>query len=243
MRMQLVKYGVMSIGLSISVACSKSPCDERSMDEIIAETVLTADEQARLTPDQIVQSLKDGNARFCGDRLTMRNHSKQVREAAKGQHPKAVVLSCLDSRIPVEDVFDKGIGDLFVARVAGNVVNEDILGSLEFGCAVAGAKVIVVMGHENCGAIKAGIDRVESGNITSLVRKISRAVDQIATFDGEKTTSNKNYVHAVSVANIQTSLNDIRTNSPVLATLESQGKIKIIGALYDLDTGQVMFLN
>ncbi|MBL0739695.1 carbonic anhydrase [Chryseolinea sp. Jin1] len=238
-----MKYGAITVFACLSAACSKSPCDERNLDELITETVLTAEDQARLTSEQIIQSLKDGNVRFCGGRLTLRNHSKQVRDAANGQHPKAVVLSCLDSRIPVEDVFDKGIGDMFVARVAGNVVNEDILGSLEFGCAVAGAKVIVVMGHENCGAIKAGIDRIETGNIAFLVRKIGRAVDQVNSFAGEKASSNKAYVHAVTVANIQTSLSDIRKNSPTLAKLESEGKLKIVGALYDLDTGEVMFLN
>ena len=134
----------------------------------------------------MLQRLKDGNNRFMNDNLTARLHSAQVRAAAKGQYPKAVILSCLDSRIPVEDVFDKGIGDLFVARVAGNIVNEDILGSMEYGCKVSEAKIIVVMGHTECGAIKSAIDNVQLGNITALLSKIKPAVDSTAIVQRRK---------------------------------------------------------
>jgi carbonic anhydrase len=193
--------------LAATLSCSKSPCEENK-DNLIVETVLTAAEQSRLTPDQVIQSLREGNARFCANDLTARDHSKQIREAARSQFPKAVIVSCLDSRIPVEDIFDKGIGDIFVARVAGNVINEDILGSLEFGCAVAGAKVVVVLGHENCGAIKAGIDNVRTGNITSLVKKIRRAVDRAATAEIDPSPENKDFTQAVCLANIQISLEE-----------------------------------
>ncbi|WP_228450548.1 carbonic anhydrase family protein [Chryseolinea soli] len=227
--------------LTVTLSCSKSPCEE-SKDNLIVETVLTADEQSRLTPDQVIQSLREGNARFCSNDLTARDHSKQVREAARSQFPKAVIVSCLDSRIPVEDIFDKGIGDVFVARVAGNVINEDILGSLEYGCAVAGAKVVVVLGHENCGAIKAGIDNVRTGNITSLVLKIRRAVDHAMATETDPAPENQDFIRAVCLANVQISLNDIHGNSPILKALEKQNKIKIVGALYDINTGRVKFL-
>jgi carbonic anhydrase len=233
------------VGVAMLIAltsCSKSPCQE-SKDDLIVETVLTAAEQSRLTPTQVIQSLREGNARFCLNDLTARDHSKQVREAARSQFPKAVIVSCLDSRIPVEDIFDKGIGDIFVARVAGNVINEDILGSLEYGCAVAGAKVVVVLGHENCGAIKAGIDNVRTGNITSLVVKIRRAVDRAGENEIDPSSENKDFISAVCLANIQTSLADIYEGSPILKNLEKEGKITIVGALYDINTGRVSFLD
>ncbi len=135
----------------------------------VKETVLTAEQQKALTPDAVLQGLKDGNLRFVNNNVTARDHSSLVRDASFGQYPKAVILSCLDSRIPVEDVFDKGIGDIFVARVAGNIINDDILASMEFGCKVSGAKLIVVLGHSSCGAVKAAIDNVKLGNITTLL--------------------------------------------------------------------------
>jgi carbonic anhydrase len=142
--------------------------------EPLIERVLTAEEQKKLSPDDVLQSLKEGNKRFASGTLTLRDHSKQIRDAVNGQFPKAIILSCIDSRVPVEDVFDKGIGDLFVARVAGNIVNEDILGSMEFSCKVAGAKLVLVIGHEYCGAIKGAIDNVKLGNLTTLLTKIRR---------------------------------------------------------------------
>src|SRR5690606_14975234 len=158
---------------------------EKSLILQLQEKVQTQEEQQALTPDGILASLKEGNQRFLDNRLTARNHSAQARNSALGQYPKAVILSCLDSRIPVEDVFDKGIGDLFVARVAGNFVNADILGSMEFGTKVAGAKLIVVMGHPTCGAVKASIDKVDLGNIGSIVTAIRPAVDMSEDFSGD----------------------------------------------------------
>jgi carbonic anhydrase len=149
--------------------------------------VLTAEEKA-LTPDMVLQSLKDGNRRFMNNEITDRDHSAMVSNAASGQYPKAVIISCLDSRIPVEDVFDKGIGDIFVGRVAGNFVNTDLLGSLEFGCKVSGAKLILVLGHESCGAIKAAIDNVKLGNITAMLENIRPAVKKSQDFNGEKSS-------------------------------------------------------
>jgi carbonic anhydrase len=169
-----------------AVVASIAVADELQSDEAVTRAseaaalrgVLTAEQQAALTPELVLEQLLAGNGRFVADDLTQRNHSQRVREAYAGQFPKAVILSCLDSRIPVEDVFDLGIGDLFVARVAGNFVNEDILGSMEFGCHVAGAKLIMVIGHTHCGAVQAAIDDVQLGNITPMLAKIRPAIEQ-----------------------------------------------------------------
>lgn len=203
--------------------------------------VLTAEEQAKLTPDMIIETLKQGNKRFIDNQLTTRDHNSQVRKSAKGQYPKAIVLSCVDSRIPVEDVFDLGIGDIFVARVAGNFVNPDILGSMEFATKVAGAKLIFVLGHEHCGAIKAAIDNVDLGNITGLVDRIKPAVNMAQNFIGEKTSKNADYVQTVCENNVANTIQDIRKGSTILTELEKSGSIKIIGGVYDMDTGKVTF--
>ncbi|WP_083990253.1 carbonic anhydrase family protein [Flavihumibacter petaseus] len=206
------------------------------------EKVLTAEEQQALTPDQVIASLKEGNERFVRNDLTARDHSTMVRKAVLGQYPKAVVLSCLDSRIPVEDVFDKGIGDMFVARVAGNFVNEDILGSMEFGCKVSGAKLILVLAHESCGAVKAAIDNVKLGNITAMLTKIAPAVKLSAGFAGEKSSKNDAFVEQVAKANVTNTIETIRAKSPILKEMETKGEIRIIGAYYNLQTGEVIFL-
>lgn len=203
--------------------------------------VLTAEEQAKLTPDMVIEILKQGNERFVANQLTTRDHNSQVRKSAKGQYPKAIVLSCVDSRIPVEDVFDLGIGDVFVARVAGNFVNPDILGSMEFATKVAGAKLVFVLGHEHCGAIKAAIDNVDLGNITGLVNRIKPAVAMSQNFSGEKSSKNTNYVQTVCENNVLNTINDIRKGSTILTDLEKSGAIKIIGGVYDMDTGKVTF--
>jgi len=205
--------------------------------------VLTAEEQAALTPDKILSALKAGNKRFMNNEITARDHSAQVRNSTMGQYPKAVILSCLDSRVPVEDVFDLGIGDIFVGRVAGNFVNEDLLGSMEFGCKVAGSKLILVLGHEHCGAVKAAIDDVELGNITAMLSKIKPAVELVSDFKGEKTSKNEAFVHEVCESNVKNTINQIRINSHILKEMEDNGEIKIVGAVYDLDDGEVTFLD
>jgi carbonic anhydrase len=206
------------------------------------EKVLTAQEQAALTPDMVIQSLKEGNRRFVNNDITARNHSTMVRNASAGQFPKAVILSCLDSRVPVEDVFDKGIGDLFVGRVAGNFVNGDLLGSMEFGCKVSGAKLILVLGHESCGAIKAAIDNVQLGNITAMLANIKPAVVRSGNFNGDKTSTNDAFVDVVTKNNVLNTIETIKAKSTILKEMSEQGKIKIIGAYYDLHTGEVIFL-
>jgi carbonic anhydrase len=206
------------------------------------ERVLTKEERDKLTPDEVLQILKDGNQRFASGTLTSRDHSKQVRQAALGQYPKAVILSCLDSRIPVEDAFDRGIGDVFVARVAGNFENTDILGSMEFGCKVAGSKLILVLGHENCGAVKGAIDNVELGNITSMLKNIRPAVEHFTDYEGEKSSKNDVFVHMVAEQNVRLTIAGIREKSPILGEMESKGEIKIVGGLYDMDTGTVTLI-
>jgi carbonic anhydrase len=209
----------------------------------LVERVLTQEEQAALTPDQVLTALKQGNQRFLSGTVTSRDHSSQVRSAANGQFPKAIVLSCVDSRIPVEDVFDRGIGDIFVARVAGNFENTDILGSMEFATAVSGARLVVVMGHSDCGAVKAAIDGAELGNITAMLENIKPAIDSLADYDGDKTSANPDFVRKVTVRNIEISIEDIRKRSPVINNLEREGKVKIVGALYDMETGAITFLD
>ncbi len=205
--------------------------------------VTTEEEQARLTPDEVLQQFKDGNRRFRSGQVTRRNHREQVRKSAPGQYPKAVVLSCLDSRVPVEDVFDQGIGDVFVGRVAGNLVNEDLLGSMEFACKVAGAKLILVMGHQHCGAIRGAIDDVKLGNLTTLLAKIKPAVALSEDFDGEKTSANPLYMRRVAKNNVRVAVATIRTQSPILKEMEDLGQIKIVGAFYRLTDGTLEFID
>lgn len=209
----------------------------------LVERVLTQQEQNDLTPDQVYKVLQEGNRRFVNGTLTARDHSKLVRDAALGQFPKAVILSCLDSRIPVEDVFDRGIGDIFIARVAGNFENTDILGSMEFACKVSGGKLVLVLGHEHCGAVKGAIDGVELGNITPMLANIRTAVEHFKDYDGEKTSGNEEFVHMVAVQNVRATIEDIRTHSPILKQMEADGELMIKGGIYDMNTGEVVFLD
>jgi carbonic anhydrase len=207
------------------------------------EHVLTQEGRAKLTPEDILQQFKAGNDHFRNNNLTLRDHSAQIRNSAPAQYPKAFVLGCVDSRVPVEDIFDQGLGDVFVGRVAGNFVNEDMLGSMEFACKMAGAKLILVLGHQHCGAIKGAIDNVKLGNLTTLLEKIKPAVDMSSDFGEEKTSKNEAYVKLVSQNNVKNTINDIRLKSPVLKEMEAKGEIKIQGAFYTLTTGELIFLD
>jgi carbonic anhydrase len=227
---------------TVTVTDSSVVITSPSAAKPVRENVLTAAEQQALTPDSVIQELKDGNARYISNNLTAKDDSMMVHNAATGQYPKAVVLSCIDSRVPVEEVFDQGIGDLFVARVAGNFVNDDILGSMEYGCKVSGAKLILVLGHKSCGAIKAAIDNVKLGNITSMLTKIKTAVIQSQDFVGEKTSKNDAYVEYVAKNNIKNTIVTIKAKSPILKQMSDSGRIKIVGAYYNLKTGEVIFL-
>ncbi len=241
---------VIFIGIFMN-ACNRSSSSQNtfqdsiviSKEELLDTTFLTKELQNRLTPDTVLNILRERNLEYMKDNLTIRNTSQRIRTASLGQYPAAVVLSCLDSRVPVEDVFHSGIGDLFVARVAGNIANEDILGSLEYGCKVSGAKVIIVLGHEHCGAIKAAIDNFKLGNISALLAKIQPAIVQVADFNGEKKSNNPAYVDAVTKANIFQTLQKIRNESAILKDMEAKHQIRMIGAEYHMETGEVEFLS
>ena len=204
--------------------------------------MLTAKEQSNLTPYRVIEILKQGNDDFINNRLTVKNTAERIRHAVSGQYPAAVILSCLDSRVPVEDIFHCGIGDIFVARVAGNIVNSDILGSMEYACKVSGAKLAVVLGHGLCGAIKSAIDNVELGNITGLLQKIHPAVRQSkANFTGDVKSSNPEFVDMVCRTNVELMVNEIRKGSPILKEMETRSEIGIVGAMYNMYSGKVDF--
>lgn len=201
---------------------------------------LTKEQRDKLTPDQIIQAMKDGNARFRKGERKERNYLREQKASASGQYPAAALLTCMDARAPAEVIMDLGIGDIFNCRVAGNVENADIVGSLEYGCKLAGAKVVLVMGHTGCGAIKGAIDNAELGNLTGLLAKIKPAIEATA-YTGERTAKNYAFVNAVSRKNVEMTVADIRKDSSVLAELEGKGSIKITGAIYNLETGAVEF--
>jgi carbonic anhydrase len=204
--------------------------------------MLTKAQRDKMTPNQIIDAIKKGNERFRRGIRKNRNYLNEQKANASGQYPAAVLLSCIDSRAPAEVIADLGIGDIFNCRVAGNVANQDILGSMEFACKLAGAKVILVMGHTACGAIKGAIDKAELGNLTGLLDKIKPAV-QATSYTGERSSKNYAFVDAMARTNVQMTVNNIRKNSAVLADLESNGTIKIFGAMYNLQTAAVEFLS
>ncbi len=201
---------------------------------------LTKAQRDAMTPDDVIAMMKRGNERFRAGKLQTHDYLAQKRASVKGQYPAAVILSCMDSRAPAEIILDAGIGDTFNARVAGNIVNDDMLGSLEYACAVAGSKVVLVMGHTSCGAIKGAIDGAKLGHLTGLLDKIKPAVDA-TKFDGERTSKNDAFVDAVAATNVRQAIDEIRRRSDVLAGLEKDGKIKIVGAMYHLVGGKVEF--
>jgi carbonic anhydrase len=202
---------------------------------------LTKAQRDEMTPDEIIAVMKHGNERFRRGEMMTRDYIAAQSAAAKGQHPAAVILSCIDSRAPAEIIMDLGIGDVFNSRVAGNISNDDILGSMEFACKAAGAKVVLVMGHTSCGAIKGAIDDVRLGNLTGLLAKIQPAV-AATTFQGDRSSKNLAFVDAVARKNVELTMMSIRTGSAVLRDLESAKAVKIVGAIYDLNTGRVDFL-
>ena len=202
---------------------------------------LTKEQRDSMTPAQVIDELKKGNERFRTRKMVPRDFLAEKRSSAAGQYPAAVVLGCIDSRVPAEIIFDAGIGDVFIGRVAGNVVNDDMLGSMEFACAVAGAKLVLVLGHTACGAVKGAIDDVEMGNLTGLLARIKPAVSA-TKFEGEKLSKNAAYVDAVARTNVVLGTENIRRRSPILEALEKKGSIKITGAMYDLANGVVEFI-
>lgn len=201
----------------------------------------TKNTQDNLSPKDAHGILVEGNKRFTGNLKAQRNLQDQVNETSKGQYPFAVILSCIDSRVPAELVFDQGIGDIFSVRVAGNIVNEDVLGSIEYACKVAGSKIVVVMGHSKCGAVTAACKNVELGNITPLLNKIKPAVNAVKVNSENVSEMSSTAIEEVAVLNVELSIDRIRKESPILAEMESKNEIEIVGALYDVSTGKVEF--
>jgi carbonic anhydrase len=202
---------------------------------------LTKEMQTAITPALALEILKDGNKRFVSNLKINRNLLQQANETSDGQHPFAVILSCIDSRTSAELIFDQGLGDVFSVRIAGNIVNEDILGSMEFGCKVAGAKIIVVLGHTKCGAIKGACDNVELGNLTGLISKIKPAIDQEMTTTDNRNSSNSNFVENVAELHVSLSVRNILLQSPIIAEMVKNEEIGIVGGVHDISTGEVKF--
>jgi len=222
-------------------ACSTTQAQIQTSYDYDPTIALTAETQAALTPQQVLMRLKDGNQRFLDGTAVERDFMGQVRQTAGGQYPMAAILGCIDSRVPHEIVFDKGVGDVFSARVAGNFVNTDILGSLEFATAVAGSKVIVVLGHTECGAVKGACDNVELGNLTSTLANIAPAVYAVDDISGPRTSSNSEFVQEVAHTNVEITVQNMVDRSPVIRRLVEAGDLIVIGAMHDVSTGEVTF--
>jgi carbonic anhydrase len=235
--------GLSAAGLALAgCAASEPPADSTPADEAVEQEFVPAQDaasQAAITPDAALTLLTDGNARFVAGTPARRDYGDQIRATASAQYPFAVVLGCIDSRVPIETVFDQGIGDIFAARVAGNIVNTELLGSMEFACRLAGSKLVVVLGHTSCGAVKGAVSSAQLGNLTQLVQKIDPAVEAI---EGERDVDNADYVDAAAEENVRMVIAEIRRDSSVLATMEEDGEIRIVGGMYDVSTGVVRFL-
>lgn len=203
----------------------------------------TKDTQNQMTPISALNALKEGNTRFVNGTQAQRDLMKQVEQTSKGQYPFATVLSCIDSRVSSEHIFDQGMGDIFSVRIAGNFVNEDILGSMEFACKLAGTKLVVVLGHTACGAVKGACDHARLGNLTALINKIEPAVEAVTEPQDEslRTSANIDFVNEVAKKNVLMTIDNIRSSSEVLKDMEDAGAIQIIGGMYDIKTGQVNF--
>ena len=204
---------------------------------------LTKEMQTAIAPPKALELLQDGNKRFLNNLKLNRNLLQQANETSDGQHPFAVILSCIDSRTSAELIFDQGLGDVFSVRIAGNIINEDILGSMEFACKVAGSKIIVVLGHTKCGAIKGACDHVEMGNLTALLSKIRPAVDDENTVAENRNASNPEFVEKVAAINVKRTVKSIQERSPILKEMIEGGEIGIVGGNYDITSGEVTFFS
>lgn len=202
---------------------------------------LTKEMQTAISPAMALELLKDGNKRFVNNLKVNRNLLQQANETSDGQHPFAVILSCIDSRTSAELIFDQGLGDVFSVRIAGNIINEDILGSMEFGCKVAGSKIIVVLGHTKCGAVKGACDHVEMGNLTALLTKIRPAVDDETTTTANRNSNNSEFVEKVASINVKRTVKSIMERSPILKEMIESGAIGIVGGSHNITTGEVEF--
>ena len=233
---------VVGMLLGLMIGCQAAP-QGTTASSIAVSDVQTRQTQSAMTPRQALDELKQGNARFVSGHSRVRDFPRQVKATAGGQYPFAVVLSCLDSRQPIEIVLDQGVGDIFSARVAGNVLNDDILGSMEFACKASGAKLIAVIGHTNCGAVKGAIDDVQLGDLTGLLAKIKPAVGVVPADVHPRTSKNMQFVNQVAEANVRQVMHDIRERSPILKEMLDQNQIGLVGGMYDLETGEVRFFD
>src|SRR5690606_5753132 len=202
---------------------------------------LTKEEQQKITPAEAISLLKNGNRRFLERKMEKRDYNAQIETTCNGQFPLACILSCIDSRVSVELIFDQGLGDVFSCRVAGSVINEDVLGSMEFACKVAGAKAIVVLGHTRCGAIMGACDNVQMGNLTALLNKIKPAIESETTITENRNSGNRAYLDRVTDLNIHHAIKEISAKSPLLAEMVQNHQVAIIGGVYDVETGAVTF--
>ena len=202
---------------------------------------LTKELQDSITPTLALDLLKEGNLRFVNNLKANRNLLQQANETSDGQHPFATILSCIDSRTSAEIIFDQGLGDIFSIRVAGNIINEDILGSMEFACKLAGSKIIVVLGHNKCGAIRGACDHVEMGHLTGLLSKIQPAIDAEKSIEEDRTSSNEDFVSKVTLINVKQAIKNISQKSPILKEMIEKGEIQVVGGVHDLVTGKVEF--
>lgn len=206
-------------------------------------SIKNADSLKKITPDIALELLKEGNKRFLSKELIERDHDWHIRETRDSQHPFAIVLGCIDSRVMPTIIFDQGIGDLFIVRIAGNIINQDILGSMEYACAVTGSKLIVVLGHTSCGAVKGAVDNVKLGNLTASLKHIRLAMEKIDPDAGEERSSkNLSYVDKVAQKNVELAIEDIKDQSPILLEMYQKKEIDIAGAMYNHKTGEVTFM-
>ncbi len=213
----------------------------QSTTNVVATPPPTKQSQKAMSPRQAVAELRAGNARFVSGHPLVRNSAADIKATASGQYPIAVVLSCIDSRKPIEEVLDQGIGGIFSARIAGNIVNEDILGSMEFACKVSGAKAIAVIGHSDCGAIKGAVDNVQLGNLTGLLARVKPAIEQVPGDVQPRNSKNDSFVAKVAEANVRLVMKQIRERSSILREMLDRGEIGLVGGVYDLSTGEINF--
>ena len=235
-RMNRLSTLLVALATSFLAACTTAPMASGSA----AGAVMTKESQAAMSADAALQRLRDGNQRFASGQMAVRDLKMQVKATGYGQYPLATVVSCIDSRAAPELVFDQGVGDVFSVRVAGNFVNEDMLGSLEFASKVAGARLIVVLGHSSCGAIKGACDNVVMGNLTAMLKNIQPAVQSVS-YSGDRSSKNDQFVEMVAEANVRRTVQDILRRSPVLKEMVDRGEVRVVGAMLDVKTGLVNF--
>lgn len=222
------------------VSCKKA--ENRESQSKVSSHIMTKEQKDQLNGEEVLKDFIEGNKRFQNRMATVRDHTKPTGKLITGHFPKAVVISCSDNRVPVDDIFDQGLGNIFEGRVAGNFVDEDVLGSIEFACVVEGARLVVVMGHQHCQVVKAAIDNVRFGNITATLYKIRPSVNISLNFTGMKNSKNNEFVKFVSENNVRIALSEIRKKSPILKEMEDNGKIKIVGALYNPADGTLQLV-